>query len=227
MTSSSGVQAALDRLQAEREATWPADQVAAHRELRDRLHHAADPSGFIGVGDVFPRVALRTPDGGELDLDGLAATGPVVVLLFRFESCPACNAALGAYQRTLAGEVARRGAHLVAISPQVPERLTGIIERQDLSFTVASCAGTDLLEQLGVGFAPDEDEREAARSAGADLGELLGTGDWTLPYPSTLVVDRSRVVSFVDVHPDWMVRTESAVVLEVLDALSEEERLVV
>jgi hypothetical protein len=36
---------------------------------------------------------------------------------------------------------------------------------------------------------------------------------WEFPYPTALVIDRSGIVGLADVHPNWMVRTESTVLL--------------
>jgi peroxiredoxin len=72
---------------------------------------------------------------------------------------------------------------------------------------------------FGIGFAPEEDSRARSIADGNDLGATLGTGSWTLPYPSTVVIGTDGVVRFVDVHPDWMVRTESTTILDVVHNL--------
>ena len=88
-------------------------------------------------------------------LTDLLADGPVVLIFFRFADCPACNAALGAYQATLAPALGELGAHLVAISPQVPERLVAIKRRHEFDFLVASDTDATLLHTFGIAFAPD------------------------------------------------------------------------
>jgi peroxiredoxin len=126
----------------------------------------------------------------------------VVLIFFRFEGCPACNAALPGYQLTLAPGLADLGAHLIAVSAQVPDRLVAIKRRHDLGFAVAADPGHALIEAFGIGF----------DSPGA--ADLLGTEKSVFPYPGVVVVDRDRVVRFADVSPDWMIRTDAEPILE-------------
>jgi peroxiredoxin len=218
-SSSLTVQDLLDQLQAERNAEWPEERLKAQAELRQSLEGNADRDGFIRVGDKVDPFVLSEADGGEVVLTELVDRGPVVLLFFRFESCPACNAALHGYQETLAGPLRQLGATLVAISPQVAELLPAIKRRHDLDFLVASDPDASLIDTFGIGFAPDEAEQGRSRQEGNDLGERLGTGRWTLPYPTTVVIGRDGVVRFVDVHPNWMVRTQAATIIDVVRSL--------
>ena len=111
------------------------------------------------------------------------------------------------------------GATLVGISPQVPHDLRDIKVRHHLPFPVASDTDDALARALGIAYVPDEASQRYARSKGADIGRITGTGRWELPMPAVIVVDRCRVVRFADVSPDWMVRTEAAIVLEAVAAI--------
>lgn len=208
------VQDYLDDLQAERNATWSEDRLAAQAALRQSLEDDADRSRFLKAGDHVAPFVLDEADGGQVVLSELLAEGPVVLLFFRFEGCPACNAALSGYQATLSGPLRQLGARLVAISPQVVDRLGAIKQRHGLEFVVASDPGAQLIDSFGIGFAPDEEARERSRAEGHDLGATLGTGSWTLPYPTAVVIDTAGVATFVDVHPNWMVRTLASTILD-------------
>jgi peroxiredoxin len=210
------VQDFLDQLQAERNAEWREDRLKAHADLRQSLEDNADRDGFVKVGDRVDGFVLSEADGGNVVLTELLARGPVVLIFFRFESCPACNAALHGYQDTLAGPLRQLGATLVAISPQVAGLLGDIKRRHDLEFLVASDPEASLIGAFGIGFAPDEAEQERSRQDGNDLGARLGTGGWTLPYPTTVVIGQDGVVRLVDVHPNWMVRTQAATIIDVV-----------
>lgn len=207
------VQGYLDELQAERNVTWNGDQLAAHAALRQSLEANADRTRFLKAGDHVMPFVLDEADGGRVVLAELLAEGPVVLLFFRFEGCPACNAAFHGYQETLSHPLRQLGAHLVAISPQVANRLRAIKHRHGLDFPVASDPGAQLIDKLGIGFAPDEPACERSRAEGHDLGATLGTGSWTLPYPTAVVIGTDGVATFVDVHPNWMVRTSASTIL--------------
>lgn len=207
------VQEYLDDLQAERNSTWSRDRLVAHAAARQSLEDDADRTRFLKAGDPVPLFVLDEADGGQAVLAELLVDGPVVLLFFRFEGCPACNAALHGYRETLSGPLRELGAHLVAISPQVVGRLGAIKHRHGLDFMVASDPGARLIDELGIGFAPDEQAREQTRAEGQDLGVTLGACSWTLPYPTAVVVGTNGVATFVDVHPNWMVRTPASTIL--------------
>jgi peroxiredoxin len=143
--------------------------------------------------------------------------GPAVLIFFRFAGCPACNIALPYYQRTLWPALQKAGVRLVAISPQVPERLIEIRQRHDLGFTVASDPDNRFARALGITY-----EANAASRAGGTgqgwIGEVIGTGTWELPQPAVLLVKPDHRVDFIDISPDWLVRTEADSILAALTA---------
>jgi peroxiredoxin len=165
---------------------------------------------------VLPDVA-----GGSVVLDALLEKGPVVLVFFRFAGCPACNIAIPYYQRQLAPAVAELGATLVAISPQIPGKLRDIKERHGLDFLVASDTDNRLGSKLGIVFTASEESQKHLLSKGNDLGEVTGTNSWDLPMPTALVIDRSHVVRFAKVSPDWLVRAEADEIIAALREITE------
>ena len=207
----------FEALHAERQATWPAAQLQKNIDQRQALVDAYDPAAHIQVGDRLPEFTLKDVDGGTLTRDTLPAAGAAFVF-FRFAGCPACNIALPYYQRTLWPEFEARGLALIAVSPQVPERLVEIKTRHSLGFIVASDTDNTFGKALGITFEPID--TPATPPAGW-IGEVTGTNAWTLPQPTFLIVDGKGVVSYVDVSPDWLKRTETDAVLSVLPRLSD------
>ena len=193
------VQENLDALQAERDLGWDAEQLRSHEAFRFSLKEQAASRRMVRVGDVVSPFTLPEVDGGEVVLTDLLATGPVVLIFFRFEGCPACNAAWSAYNLSLAPALEDLGVHLVGVSPQVPEKLVAIKRRHDFQFQIASDSGASLIHEFGIGFEPTDEERERQRLAGKDIGAILGTGSWVFPYPTALVIDQDRVVRFADI----------------------------
>ena len=217
---SDSVQKNLDALQAWRDTEWTPEHLAEHHAYRQKLQEEADWSRIIQVGDVVAPFVLDEVDGGSVVLADLVRTGPAVLIFFRFENCPACNAALPAYRDALAPELARLGVHLLAISPQIPERLVAIKRRLDLPFPVASDPHASLIRSLGIAFAPTPEEQVERLRLGYDNPAVLGNGRWDLPYPTVVVIDQDYVVRFADAHPNWMVRTEVDTVLDEVRSLT-------
>jgi len=204
----------LADLHAERERTWDATALRINIDQRQTLIDAADPSQWIKVGERLEPFSLLDVEGGALSLEQLVERGPAVLVFFRFAGCPACNIALPYYEERLAAGLRDLGATLVAVSPQVPERLVEIKTRHALSFTVASDRDNALGRRFGVLYTADEASQAAQRAKGSLIGDTTGTGTWELPQPTVVVIDHEHVVRFVDVSPDWLVRTEAEAVLE-------------
>lgn len=196
-----------------------------HKEsLRQLLVDTADRAGFAKVGDRLAPFSLEEVKAGTLTLDSLLQQGPAVLVFFRFAGCPACNIALPYYQRQLAPGLKQLGATLVAVSPQVPERLVDIKLRHNFDFLVASDIDNKLARRLGILYTFDQASQQAGITGGKPIGEVTGTGTWELPMPTVVVIDRERVVRFVDVAPDWLVRTEAEPVLDAVSAVISGQR---
>jgi len=201
-------------LHAHRVATFKPEDLAVNINQRKFLVEHTDHTKFIKVGDVVDTLALTEVDGGSVELDALLRNGPAVLIFFRFAGCPACNLALPYYQRQLYPALASLGASLVAISPQIPEKLREIKERHRLAFPVATDFGNRLGYKFGIVFTADEASQNSALAKGNNMGETTGTGTWDLPMPSVIVIDQQHIVRFVAVSPDWLVRTEADEIIE-------------
>jgi len=209
----------LAALHAERVRTWDPQALQVNVRQRRTLVETADRAAWVKAGDQAPDVRLTEVDGEELTLQGLTAKGPVVLILFRFATCPACNIALPYYARNLWPTLKALGASLVAVSPQVPERLAEIKRKHGLEIQVASDQNR-LGRAFGVLYEFDEASKAAAKARGGSIGETTGTGTWELPMPTVVVIDRTGKVVFADVSPDWLVRTEADPIIEAVRELA-------
>jgi peroxiredoxin len=206
-------------LHAHRVATMDPAKLQVNINQRKTLVETADRTKWVKVGDTLAPFSVPEVDGTTLTLDALVEHGPAVLVFFRFEGCPACNLALPYYQRNLLPGLRKAGASLVALSPQVPEKLVAIKRRHALEFSVASDLNNELGRKLGILYSFDEASRASSLAGGHPIGEVTGTGTWELPQPTVIVVDQQRVVRFADVHPDWLIRTEAGPILDAVAAL--------
>ena len=210
---------AFAALQEERNRTWSTEALEANGTQRRALLDAFDPSHVVAVGDVVPDARLLLADGGEIHLRDLVTRGPAVLLLFRYASCPADNIALPIYDQALFSSLSALDVRLIAISPQVPERLKGIADRHKLRLTIASDPDNSFARALGLVFTPIATPEPPPAGW---VGEITGTGTWELPQTSVLMVDSARIVRFVAVSPDWLDRVEPHVIAAPVErALSE------
>ncbi|MDQ6433897.1 peroxiredoxin-like family protein [Mesorhizobium sp. LHD-90] len=208
MTEQISLNQTLADFQAKRALAMPADKLKISVDQRRTLVETADRNGFVKAGDVVAPFEVEEVGGETLSLGALVKDGPAVLIFFRFAGCPACNVALPYYDKHLAPDLARLGAVLVGVSPQVPEKLVEIKQRHDLSFLVATDRDNRLGRRFGILYSFDEASRRSSLESGTPIGEVTGTGTWELPMPAVVVIDRSGTVRFADVSPDWLVRTE-------------------
>ncbi|MBI6885043.1 peroxiredoxin-like family protein [Pseudomonas putida] len=209
----------LADLHAQRLSTWEPEALQVNIDQRKRLVNEAQTEQYVQVGDTLLPFTLLKVEGGNLDSDELLAKGPAVLIFFRFAGCPACNIALPYYQRRLYPRLQAMGVPLVAISPQVRERLIEIKTRHNLALQVASDPENQLGRRLGILYSFDEPSRNVALAKGGSIGEITGTGTWELPQPAVVVIDSDGTVAFAEVSPDWLVRTEAEPVIQAVEKL--------
>jgi peroxiredoxin len=198
----------------------PAEVVAVFESEQAALAAGGVPDGAVTVGDALASFALPDATGRIRTLEELTADGPAVIVFYRGGWCPYCNLTLRSYQRDLRDHLDAYSARLVAISPETPDASLSTQEKADLTFTVLSDTGAKLASSLGLTFEPSENGLAAQRKLGLDIRTTRADGGTVLPMPTVLIVDRNRIVRFVDIHPDYTGRTEVTDILDALQTLS-------
>jgi peroxiredoxin len=180
------------------------DEEALRRQFdRDAIWHR-----MVKPGDRLPSVPLLEADLGAIHLDRLRMTGPVVLVFFRYASSAPCNATLARYQQDLMPALAETDAHLVAVSPQVPQRLAEIKRRHDLSFFVAADVRHTLIDAFNLGF----------HEPGADT--VLGARRTVLPFPAVVIADRAGTIRYAEIRADGAGHPEPTVIQAELRAIA-------
>jgi peroxiredoxin len=208
-----------DQMKAAAADMLPADVVEVFdQSIRDFLDQGV-PADSIKVGDHLESFTLDDSSGHAVSLDQILETGPAVIVFYRGGWCPYCNLALRTYQQELLPQLNTFHARLVAISPQPPDQSLSTVEKAALEFTVLSDPGSGLAERIGIAFQQADEVLAAQRKLGLDLAQVNAEGSTRLPRPTVLIVDRDRVVRFVDVQPDYTARTEVADIITALTDL--------
>ena len=173
----------------------------------------------LGVGEMAPDFTLPAADGRMVSLEGLIAGGPAVIVFYRGGWCPYCNITLVGFQRVLP-EIERRGARLIAVSPERPEHAANTRRNGALGFEVLSDPDGRVARLFGLWFTLPDDLAHTYRALGIDLPARNGNNSWALPMPATYVVGRDGVVAYAFVEADYTQRAEPAEVIAALDRLS-------
>jgi 3-oxoacyl-[acyl-carrier protein] reductase len=177
---------------------------------------AGSPGETLGSAPI-PDAELLDANGTKTTLHAQVAGRPAVIVLYRGAWCPYCNRTLRTYQQELLPRLAERGAVLIAVSPQKPDGSLSMQEKNALEFPVLSDPGNAIARALGVLTAPSAEVLAAQMEHGLDLTETNADGTTELPMPTTVVLDATGRLRWLDVHPDYTTRSEPDAILKALD----------
>ncbi|WP_225007116.1 peroxiredoxin-like family protein [Novosphingobium percolationis] len=208
--STRSLAAQFAELQAERERSWPKEQLEKNAAQRRVLVERFDPARRPGAGDQLAPFTLVDADGRAVSSETLLAHGPAVLVFFRFGGCPACNIALPYYNETLEPVLSAAGIPLLAVSAQVPVD-KGPTERHGLRFPTFSDPDYALGRTLGLTFLPED--QPAVQPGQPWIGATLGTQSYEITEPAVVILESDHTIRYIDASPDWLVRTEAETVL--------------
>ena len=170
------------------------------------------------VGDPAPGFTLPDQLGRQVSLLGELQQGPVVLIFYRGEWCPYCNALLRTYGLR-AADFSQRDARLLAVSPQTPDNSLTMAEKHSLECPVLSDEGGEVIGTYGLRYDVEGQSRELYAAAGSDVAKVNGNGGWILPAPAVFVIDRTGIVRFGRVNGDYTQRVEPDEALAAVDSL--------
>jgi peroxiredoxin len=220
MTSPSTITDRVAEMHATMAAEPPGQVMGAFAREQAEMAAGGVPGGIAPAGTVLPDAELLDVHGAPTTLYAAAGEGTSVLVFYRGAWCPYCNIALSAYQEQLLPQLTGRGIRLVAVSPQKPDGSLTMQQKNGLAFTVVSDPGNAIAGRLGILTQPSQEARAAQLQLGLDLAGVNADGTVTLPMPATVILDASRTVRWIDVHPDYSTRTEPWQVIGALGNLA-------
>ena len=189
-----------------------------HRATRELIESGA-AARALKVGDDAPPFKLKDPGGHEVSSDDLLVRGPLIVSFYRGVWCPYCNMDLQALEAVLP-EFQRRGAGLVAISPQMPANSRRSQRENHLHFPILSDPGNNVAAAFGLKFRLPEYLIDVYKNVFKNnLAIVNGDPSWTLPMPARYVIGRDGTVSYAEVNPDYTQRPEPEDLIPILEQL--------
>jgi peroxiredoxin len=197
----------------------PAEVMDAFVAEQADLDDAGVPAGVSEPGALMPDGELLDVRGSATSLAQVRAGRPAVMVFYRGAWCPYCNIALRTYQAELAPALADRGFVMIAVSPQKPDGSLSTAETNELTYAVVSDPGNQLASALGILTEPSPEAAAAAQKVGLDVAEHNADGGLTLPMPTTVVVDATGVIRWIDVHPNYTTRSEVPDILAAVDSV--------
>jgi peroxiredoxin len=195
--------------------------------VHERMHRATDEllaSGLakqaFKVGDKAPAFILEDCEGKEVSSAALLKQGPLVVAFYRGFRCPYSNMDLQALEAAQS-EIKKRGALLVAISPQTAPNSRRSQRENKLSFPILSDPHNDVAAGFGLRFGPPDYVSDLYKNVFQNNLEVInGDDSWTLPMPARFVIGQDATILYAEVNPDYTRRPDPDELLPVLDRIA-------
>jgi peroxiredoxin len=171
------------------------------------------------AGDTAPEFTLNDPDGKPVSSRDLLARGPLALSFYRGVWCPYCNIELQGLQAAL-GEIEKRGASLIAISPQTAANSRRSQRENKLTFPILSDVRSEVAHAFGIRFALPDYLVATYKTFGNNLHIVNDDPAWVLPMPARYLIGTDGIIAYSEVNPDYTHRPDPSEMLPVLDRLS-------
>jgi peroxiredoxin len=195
------------------------EQLALMDRATDELIATGQAQRALKAGDRAPEFILPDADNKLVASAALLAKGPLVISFYRGVWCPYCNLELQALQAALP-EIEKRGASLVAISPQTAPNSRKSQRQNGLGFPILSDARSEVAARFGIRFNLPGYLIDLYKSFKNDLPLTNDDNSWVLPMPARYVVGSGGVIAYSEINPDYTQRPDPSELLPVLDRLS-------
>ncbi|MEJ2509485.1 MAG: peroxiredoxin-like family protein [Gammaproteobacteria bacterium] len=192
---------------AEKARTVPAEVLATMAQCTADLKASGIEDRALRAGARMPDFELPNQHGEPRRLYQYLAESPVVLNVYRGGWCPYCNMEMKALHDALP-EIESRGARLVGLSPEQPDRARETAGRHAVAIDILSDAGNKVSEQLGLVFTLPEALRAIYEKIGVDLPAYNGDDSFRLPVPATYIIARDGTILYDFVNADYTQRLE-------------------
>lgn len=189
----------------------------AYKEGIDAVVESGVESLAKQVGDHAPDFKLTNATGNEIRLSDYLKKGPVVLTWYRGGWCPYCNITLRQLQLELPNFQAR-GASLIALTPELPDRSLSTQEKHALDFEVLSDIGNKIARFYGIVFKLTEEVGEMYQNA-FDLHGYNGDESKELPLAATYVIGSNAKIEYAFLDAEYRNRAEPSEILTVLERI--------
>lgn len=191
----------------------PAETQAVHTRVVADLKRTGIEDRALAVGQHAPEFALEDHNGKLVRSANLLSTGRLIICFLRGRWCPFCVGQTEAMNQ-IVEPIRRRGASLVAISPQTVKQSFFMADQHRLRFPLLSDPHNSVARQFGLVYRVPDDQQAIYRQVFINLPFANGDDSWELPIPATYVLDRGAEVLYASVNADYTERPEPGEILE-------------
>ena len=199
-----------------KKAAWAAKATDTKKKLYDDGIEAIVKDRIMpnakNVGDKAPNFTLTNATGDTVQLADYLKKGKVILTWYRGGWCPYCNLTLRSLQENLP-DFKAKGANLLALTPEVPDKSISTAEKHNLEFEVLSDLGNEVAREYGVVFKLIPELAESYQ-AGFDLHSYNGDESNELPLAATYIINQKGIIEYAFLHKDYRNRAEPSEVLK-------------
>ncbi len=191
------------------------DSLEIMARSQQELNELNPIENMIGQGQNFPNFSLLDYKNQKKTLDEFLGEGNIVITFYRGAWCPYCNVELQGYKEILP-DIIKKGAKLIAVSPELPDNSSKLVEKLGLDYEVLSDVDNILAKELGIVFTASNELVDAYKTFGIDLTASQGNSKNELPVPAVYVLDSTGKILFCSAELDYRIRFEPRTILEYL-----------
>jgi peroxiredoxin len=189
--------------------------------LRDQFNDYNNPYPVPEVGTAAPNFSLVDHTGKTVQLKEVASTHHVILVWYRGEWCPFCQATLKTLNQHLPAYTALN-AKVFAITPTLPSLTPTTVEKFALQFPILSDVGNTTAKAYGTLYQLNEDLSKIQTKLGVDWQKTYGDSTHQLPHAGFFIVERGTgKLAYAHVNPNFRVRPEPSELVAVLKKLNE------
>lgn len=191
--------------------------VMASNTLMSQTKRSAKEASGLSVGESAPMFITTNANRNQFSLKKALNKGPVVLIFYRGFWCPICNKHLGILQDSLK-LIEKKGAQVIAISPEKPEYLNKMEEKSGVEFTLLYDEDYTIADAYDVTFNPSGSQRLMYNVVlGAKLKKTHSDESQRLPIPATYIIGQDGKIIWRQFDPDYKNRSSVKEILNALD----------
>jgi peroxiredoxin len=173
-------------------------------------------------GHQIPSLILQSVDGKAVALSTLVAQKPTVFFFYRGGWCPFCNSQMGQL-KAIEPKLIELGFQLVGISPDTPEKMRASMTEKKLDYLLLSDSSMAASQAFGLAYYTSEKVTQTYQTKLNVDNTLFTTpqGDkrLVLPVPAVYVADKTGLIHFQYVNPNYKVRPAPELILTAAELL--------